>query len=186
MNVEVVNMRRHGPRPLYANRFRNVKPTTIGCAFTTPASSCSPIERVHSGVVTLAHLEPPRRLVDKDDAHSGDRRRMQHIQKLRRYSMRPPKPSKVVFITNSGMRVPVELRYAGFPEAVHTWEPVIEGDLPTIMANVVAIDADHWPAGAALQLPAGPGYDTVEWGLAVLENSPVLAGYLCGWDATFK
>jgi hypothetical protein len=76
--------------------------------------------------------------------------------------------------------VTVELRYAGVSNGAHIWEPVIEGDLARIMASVVAIDADSWPAGAGLQLPAGPGYDNVEWGLSVLANSPILAGYLPG------
>lgn len=91
-----------------------------------------------------------------------------------------PKPTSVVLITDQGRRVPVELRYAGFNSDAHIWEPVIEGDLGKIMASVVAIDADSWPAGVGLQLPAGPGYDNVEWGLAVLANSPILAGYLPG------
>jgi hypothetical protein len=92
--------------------------------------------------------------------------------------MKVPKPTNVVFITGAGMRVPVDLRYVGSSEGVHIWEPVLEGDLASIMASVVAIDADNWPPGAGLQLPAGPGYDEVRWGLAILANSPILAGYL--------
>jgi hypothetical protein len=96
------------------------------------------------------------------------------------WSMSAPKPTNVVLVTDRGDRVPVELRYAGDPQEVHIWEPVIEGELADIMIDVVAIDADTWPAGAGLQLPAGPGYDTIEWGLAVLKNSPILSGYLAG------
>jgi hypothetical protein len=92
--------------------------------------------------------------------------------------MNVPKPSNVVFITGAGMRVPVDLRYVGSSEGVQIWEPVLECDLDRIMASVIAIDADDWPPGAGLQLPAGPGYDEVQWGLAILENSPILAGYL--------
>lgn len=90
------------------------------------------------------------------------------------------KPTNVALITNTGRRVPIDLRYIGCSSGVHIWEPVIERHLAHLMSTVTAIDADVWPAGAELQLPAGPGYDDIEWGLAILRNSPILAGYLPG------
>jgi hypothetical protein len=99
--------------------------------------------------------------------------------------MTAPKPTNVALITNTGLRVPVDLRYVGCSRGVHIWEPVIEDHLADVMPTVTAIDADAWPADAELQLPAGPGYDDVEWGLSILHNSPILTGYLPGqWSAT--
>jgi hypothetical protein len=94
--------------------------------------------------------------------------------------MSAPKPTSVVFITNTGLRVPVDLRYAGSLEEIHMWAPVIDDQLATIMTSVVAIDADSWPAGTGLHVPAGPGYDDVEWALRIQANSPILQGYLPG------
>lgn len=87
--------------------------------------------------------------------------------------MTTEKPTGLFMVTDTGMRIPIDLKLADYQEDSTTfWEPVIEADLNAVMPHVVAFDGPPLGAGRALHFPEpGPGWDTMEWVQRIMDNS---------------
>lgn len=91
----------------------------------------------------------------------------------------PPPVRDVVLVLNDGRRVAVEAKPTGEVVAstgAHQWEIVMEVDPDLVMPDVVKIEGVI-TQGHCLTVPAGPGYDTPEWGHRIFANSPYLVRY---------
>lgn len=95
--------------------------------------------------------------------------------------MTNPRPVNPVFVLSNGTRVGMDLRACGRRPTGngaywHVWQPIIEGDLLKLMPMVVAMDADDWPAAAALTFPLFSGDRRLnsEWVQRIIQNSPCL------------
>lgn len=92
----------------------------------------------------------------------------------------PPKPHDLVMVTDTGMRIPIDLRPLRYEPETHTqhWTPVIEADLDAVMPAVIAFDGPPVGVGHAVSFEQpGPGWDTLEWAQRVMANSRHVFAY---------
>lgn len=88
------------------------------------------------------------------------------------------KPEGLVLITDTGMRIPIDLRLDHIKDGCRYWEPVIQGDLNRVMPHVVAFDGPPVRRGECIHFTApGPGWDTFEWAQRVMANSRHVFGF---------
>ena len=92
------------------------------------------------------------------------------------------KPEGLVMVTDTGIRIPIDLRHTHTKDGIDYWEPMIEADLNAVMPNVTAFDGPPLTAKDCIHFTApGPGWDTFEWAQRVLANSRhVFAFYASG------
>jgi hypothetical protein len=93
-------------------------------------------------------------------------------------SYEPIYPTAPVMVLDSGIRVPLELKFVERkPNGWFIFRPVIEGDILKLMPMPHSVDAEFWPPSACLIFPQFPERGlTEEWCIRLLKNSPVLRG----------
>jgi len=102
------------------------------------------------------------------------------------------RPRGVRFRLEDGTEVAVDLKYCGIEEelsyqygyVMHSWEPMIEGDLAQLLPKVIAFEADYWPIECAILSFGTPDEPqrfmpedlVAAWVERILANSPMFNG----------
>lgn len=85
------------------------------------------------------------------------------------------KPEGLFFVTDTGFRIPFDVKLWKIIAGTTYWAPIVEADISALMPSVVRVEGTSFPGQSALIfIDADESWDNEEWATRLITNSPLL------------